>query len=127
MYLFQLSIRYRPSFSRIIAADCLWVSDRHVDLVRSMCSLLDYDTKSRVLVVAGLHTGRNVLSQFFRIAEEMGLYPDEDGIVENNLIDGKICKWRDYEVEEDTVERKKWLVIAKLKRHASLPSSRSAI
>ena len=108
--------RFQPSFSRIIAADCFWIPDRHVDLVRSMCSLLDVDTKSRVLVVAGLHTGRTVIAHFFRIAEEMGLIPDEDGIQEKNLIDGSFRRWQESIVEEDNVERKKWLVIAKLKR-----------
>ena len=107
-------IRYEKSFSRIIAADCFWVSEQHTSLVQSMTALLDYCSTARVLIVAGLHTGRGVLSHFFGVARENGLVSDEEGIQEKNVMDGTMRCW-DENREEDVIERKKWLIIAKLK------------
>jgi hypothetical protein len=80
-----------------------------------MLELLDHTFTTRVLVVAGLHTGRNVLSHFFRIAEEKGLVADDEGINEMNVIDGTVRPWSEKRSEEDIVDRKKWLIISKLR------------
>src|SRR5579871_36877 len=110
-----LMYRYQESFTRIISADCFWVSDQHVNLVQSIKLLLDRNPGARVLVIAGLHTGRSVLAHFFHIAEENGLISDEDGIEERSVIDGVARRWDEFRTDEDIIERKKWLIVAKLR------------
>ena len=107
--------RYRPTFSRILVADCFWISDQHGPLVATLSQLLDRSASARVYVVAGFHTGRSTLANFFYLAELHGLVPDEDKIEEKNIINNSTRPWADDRGIEDTMEQKKWLVIAKLK------------
>jgi predicted nicotinamide N-methyase len=107
--------RHRETFSRIITADCFWISDRHEDLVRSLCRLLERSTTSRIFFVAGLHTGRSVIANFFRVAASQGLTPGEDGITEHNVINGCNRPWKEERGKEDTVVMKRWLIVARLR------------
>ncbi|EGP87915.1 uncharacterized protein MYCGRDRAFT_39862 [Zymoseptoria tritici IPO323] len=108
----------RHSFSRIVAADCYWMPNEHKNLVTSMLHLLDDSFEARVLAIAGFHTGRANLAGFFDEAEEQGLEVEE--IVEEDVA-GVRRDWareRDGGIENQ-VERKRWLVIAVLKRRSS--------
>jgi len=107
--------RYRKSFSRIIAADCYWMSDQHEALVWSLTHFLEKSSAARVFMVAGLHTGRSVISNFFRVAGSRGLVPDDNGIEEHNVVNGITRGWEEERGIEDLVERKQWLVVARLK------------
>lgn len=91
------------------------MSDQHQALVLTMSCLLEHTSSARILVIAGIHTKRSVVSAFFRIAELQGLIPDEEGIQEHNIMVGSTRPWRDDRGAEDTVERKQWLVVSKLK------------
>jgi hypothetical protein len=91
------------------------MSDQHQALVLTMSCLLERTSSARILVIAGIHTKRYVVSAFFSIAESEGLIPDEDGIEERNIMFGSTRPWRDDRGAEDTVERKQWLVVSKLK------------
>jgi hypothetical protein len=91
------------------------MTDQHQALVLTMSCFLERSSSARILVVAGIHTQRSVVSAFFRIAEFEGLIPDEDGIEECNIMFGSSRPWMDDRGAEDTVERKQWLVVAKLK------------
>ncbi|TKA30989.1 hypothetical protein B0A50_01957 [Salinomyces thailandicus] len=102
-------------FTRILAADCYWMPGQHENLVRSMLHFLTLGSEGQVLVVAGFHTGRRKLAAFFHVAVELGLVVEE--IYEEDA-DGVRREWvteRD-EGREDPTERKKWLVIARLRR-----------
>jgi EEF1A N-terminal glycine/lysine methyltransferase len=111
----SLTHRHRKSFSRIIAADCYWMSDQHDALVWSLTHFLEKSSTARIFVVAGLHTGRSVISNFFRVAGSRGLLPDDSGIEEHNVFNGITRGWKEGRGMEDLVERKQWLIVTRLK------------
>ncbi|KAF1967142.1 hypothetical protein BU23DRAFT_559582 [Bimuria novae-zelandiae CBS 107.79] len=106
-------------YTRILAADCLWMPYEHENLAKSMVHFLSKDTSSRVFVIAGFHTGRAKVAPFFEeTVPEVGLEVEE--IYEMNA-EGKRRPWateRDGG-REDVGERKKWCVLARLRRCAS--------
>ena len=111
----EFSQSHVHSFTRILAADCLWMPWQHQNLAQSMLHFLSHDEDARVWVIAGFHTGRAKLAPFFDVAEEGGLEVEE--IWERDA-DGHERQWmkeRDGG-KEDMSGRKKWLVIAVLKR-----------
>jgi nicotinamide N-methyltransferase len=108
----------KGSFSRILAADCLWMPWQHENLIESMLHFLSYDNGARIWVIAGFHTGRAKLAPFFDIAvgKELAI----EAIWERDC-DGHEREWateRDGG-REDAGERKKWLVLAILRRKPS--------
>jgi nicotinamide N-methyltransferase len=105
----------RNYFTRILAADCLWMPWQHENLVKSMLHFLSYDIEARIWVIAGFHTGRAKLAPFFKVAVDCGL--DIEAIWERDC-DGKEREWAEERDggREDVTERKKWLVIAILQR-----------
>lgn len=60
----------------VLAADVLWVSSQHENLLDSICALLARRPDARCLVVAGYHTGRPATERFFLAARTRGLVPD---------------------------------------------------
>ena len=104
-------------FDRILAADCLWMPSQHLNLARSMLHFLTLDPKGRVFIVAGIHTGCAKLAAFFDVAEEEGL--EVETIYEENA-NGVRGTWvSEVVVDNDALTyRKRWLVIATLKRKA---------
>ncbi|KAK3073957.1 hypothetical protein LTR53_004024 [Teratosphaeriaceae sp. CCFEE 6253] len=102
-------------FPRIMAADCYWMTGQHHNLVRSMLHFLSLDSSGRIFATAGFHTGRAKLAAFFEVAVAEGLEIEE--IYEEDVAGVR----RPWETEraggrEDVMERKRWLVIARLKR-----------
>lgn len=60
-------------FDRILLADCLWDPLSHADLMKSLTRLLARDCDSNrhrpwILIVSGLHTGRDKLTSFIHRA-----------------------------------------------------------
>ncbi|KAK0333480.1 hypothetical protein LTR91_012622 [Friedmanniomyces endolithicus] len=103
------------SFTRIIAADCFWMSGQHESLVQSMLHFLTVGTDGKVFVVSGFHTGRAKLASFFEAAVGEGLEIEE--IYEEDVYgSGRIWESERNGGIEDVMERKRWLVIAQLKR-----------
>ncbi|KAK0842540.1 hypothetical protein LTS02_016425 [Friedmanniomyces endolithicus] len=101
--------------TRILAADCYWMSGQHESLVQSMLYFLTVGTDGRIFVVSGFHTGRAKLANFFEVAVGEGLEIEE---IYEESVGGRRRTW---EAErnggiEDVMERKRWLVIAQLKR-----------
>jgi EEF1A N-terminal glycine/lysine methyltransferase len=78
-----------------------------------MC-LLDRAASSRILFISGLHTGRAVVASFLDLAKSRGLIPTQEGVTEQNTLDGRIRLWY-AERADDAVERKQWLVVAQLR------------
>ncbi|KAF1816751.1 nicotinamide N-methyltransferas-like protein [Eremomyces bilateralis CBS 781.70] len=104
-------------FDRIIAADCLWIHASHKALAESMAYFLSDHPSASVCVVAGFHTGRKIVASFFDLGSSSILRPvglDIDEIYELD-VDGNRRHW-DPEREEDITERKRWLVLARLRR-----------
>ncbi|KAL1632340.1 hypothetical protein SLS56_003755 [Neofusicoccum ribis] len=109
------SVANAGRFTRILAADCLWMPHEHHSLAKSMLHSLSPAPEARVLVIAGFHTGRASMAPFFKIVEEEGLKAED--IYEMDA-EGRRRDWA-FEKDggrEDHGERNKWLVIAQLKR-----------
>ena len=112
----SFAVNHANYFDRILAADCFWMPSQHLNLARSMLHFLTMDPGGRVFAVAGFHTGRAKLAAFFHVAQGEGLEIDE--IFEEDA-DGVRRQWtssRDDGKEDDLIARKRWLVIARLKR-----------
>lgn len=114
----ELSTTYANSFGRIIAADCLWMPYQHRALAQSMFHFLSHDDEARIWVTAGFHTGRAKLAPFFDVVVEAGL--EVESIWERH-VDGHDRAWQAERDggQEDVTGRKRWLVVAILKRKAS--------
>ncbi|KAK6333620.1 hypothetical protein TWF730_003806 [Orbilia blumenaviensis] len=112
----EVATKYAHSFTRIIAADTLWMTWEHENLVKSMLHFLDDSPTSRVVVVAGLHTGRQKMANFWDVAGESF---DIDTIVERD-IDGIEREYKADRGIEDVIERKRWLIVGTLKKKSSL-------
>lgn len=85
----------------------------HANLARSMAHFLSLDDLSaRIWLVAGFHTGRTKMVGFFDVIGDAGLGVER---IEEVDVMGKRREWaRDR--EEDVTARKRWLVVAVLKR-----------
>lgn len=88
---------------------------QHRNLMRSMTHFLTLDPGGRIFVIAGFHTGRAKLAAFFDLAVEQGLKIEE--IYEED-VGGVTREWLNERDggKEDVTSRKKWLVVARLKR-----------
>lgn len=111
----EFSTTYANTFGRIIAADCLWMPYEHRALAQSMFHFLSHEDEARVWVIAGFHTGRAKLAPFFDVVVEEGL--EIESIWERD-VDGHEREWKAERDggKEDVTGRKRWLVVAVLKR-----------
>lgn len=113
-------------FTKILAADCLWMVGEHQNLVTSMLHFLADDDdddddnekkkkKARVWVVAGFHTGRATLASFFEVAHDAGL---EVKRIWERDVQGNEREWvkEPQSRLEDIATLKRWLVVAILGR-----------
>ena len=115
----SFSIAKKASFTRILVADCLWMPHQHHNLLRSISHFLSEDPGARAWVIAGFHTGRAKMREFF--GEELlgseGVGLEIETIFERNA-EGNEREWA-WERDggrEDITGRKRWLVVAVLKK-----------
>ncbi len=78
-----------------------------------MCHFLKVGEGTRIYVVAGFHTGREKVAAFFDVVGEEGLEVERVG---ERDADGVEREWRKEREGEGVMERKKWLVVAVLRR-----------
>lgn len=108
------AVQNASRYTRILAADCFWMPWEHDNLARSMLHFLSPAPEARVFAMAGFHTGRAKLAPFFEQAvPREGLEVEE--IWEMDA-DGRRRGWEPGRAEEPAGERKKWLVVARLRR-----------
>ncbi|KAF2415963.1 hypothetical protein EJ08DRAFT_703764 [Tothia fuscella] len=103
-------------YTRILAADTLWLPQQHLNLAKSMLHFLSKDPGARIFVIAGFHTGRAKMACFFEeTLPGVGLEIEE--IWEMDA-DGRRRPWSAVadEIGDKVGERKKWLVVARLRR-----------
>ncbi|RAL00650.1 putative nicotinamide N-methyltransferase [Aspergillus ibericus CBS 121593] len=112
------AVQHKGSFTRIVAADCYWMRSQHENLARTMRWFLA--PEGRVWVVASFHTGRAIVAGFFETALQMGLAIER--IYERDLSsareDGSEVRreWMPEREGEGPENRKRWCVVALLKR-----------
>ncbi|KAK1770679.1 nicotinamide N-methyltransferase [Phialemonium atrogriseum] len=102
-------------FDRVLVADCLWMPWQHDGLRRSVAGFLGRGPRARAWVVAGLHTGREAMRGFFG-EEELRLVGLEVEWIWERDCDGLEREWAWDRGVEDVIERKRWLVVAVLRR-----------
>jgi len=121
--------KYKHTFDIVIAADTLWMDYQHENLVDSILFFLkekhnsshdeneglnkDDTSKAKAIVVAGLHTGRKLMSGFWDVVVKKGLVIES--LVERD-IEGKEREFLKDRGPEDSSERKRWLTIGILSR-----------
>ncbi|RDW83212.1 hypothetical protein BP5796_04703 [Coleophoma crateriformis] len=107
------SMQNNESFGRILVADCLWMPWQHENLLKSIRWFMA--PTGRAWVIAGFHTGREKMAGFYeeKRMHELGL--EVEKIWERNA-EGGTREWVTDRGIEDVTERKRWLVIAILKR-----------
>ncbi|KAJ4335807.1 hypothetical protein N0V95_008801 [Ascochyta clinopodiicola] len=104
-------------YTRVMAADCLWMLGEHDNLAKSMLHFLADAPNARVLCIAGFHTGRAKLVPFFEeVIPRQGLEVEELYEMDADGVRRPWAKERDGG-REDIGERKKWLVVSKIRRH----------
>lgn len=105
---------HQDGFDLIIGADILWMSDQHEGLCQTLAGALKPNGRSEVHLVAGFHTGRWPIANFLKEARAHGFKLESAGEV--SLADDQM--WRDWTPErvEDEDERRRWLIVIKLKR-----------
>jgi hypothetical protein len=103
------------SFTRILLADCLWLPSQHRNLHRSLAWFLAAPPHGRAWVIAGFHTGRTATARFFdaQLLRAAGLRVER--IWERDAT-GRERPWVADRGVEDPTARKRWLVMAVLKR-----------
>lgn len=62
----------------VVLADCLWIPSQHANLVRTIARALDDWLGCCAIVVAGFHTGRGIVRDFFDLATGG---PDGEGVI----------------------------------------------
>lgn len=139
----KLSSHQDTSFNRIIIADCLWMPSQHINLVKTVLHYLDdSSSENSALVVAGFHTGREIVRQFLEVAtgeyalphpaqneseETEGQDDDktESAEVQGHLraaelfeidVNGLRRPWEPVRPGETKEEAKRWCVVAVLVR-----------
>ncbi len=112
----ELAAAHAHKYTRVLAADCLWMLGEHENLAKSMLHFLADTPDARVLCIAGFHTGRAKVVPFFEeVVPQQGLEVEEIYEMDANGVRRPWAVERDGG-REDIGERKKWLVIARLRR-----------
>ncbi|WEW60445.1 nicotinamide N-methyltransferase [Emydomyces testavorans] len=124
----------KGTFTRIICADCLWIKDQHEHLVRSLLWFLKAPNKGSrgseaatqddgeygiAWVVAGFHTGREIVASFFETAVSMGLVVEDIYERDINATSemGEVTReWMPVREGEGPENRARWCVVAVLRK-----------
>lgn len=109
----QVARKYPKAFTRVIAADTLWMDWEHHNLAKSILHFLSDSPSARGIVVAGLHSGRQKMSKFWDAAVEEGLAVES---IRERDVDGVERPYMAGRGTEDVVERKRWLIIGTLRK-----------
>ncbi|KAE8241216.1 hypothetical protein A4X13_0g7515 [Tilletia indica] len=100
------------SFDVVLLADTLWDPLSHSDLAKSLSTTLSRKEDARVIVVAGLHTGRERIMDFVKKArrvgldvvrpsETMGLLWDESEMVDEPALEEVLARRSTDDVQAD--------------------------
>ncbi|RYO76828.1 hypothetical protein DL764_010275 [Monosporascus ibericus] len=108
--------RNRGAFDRVMSCDSLWMPWQHANLRRSVGWFLAPGPEARAWVVACFDTGRVQMRDFFdaeALRADAGLEVER---IRERGCDGVEREWVWGAGPEDVSERKRWLVVAVLRR-----------
>ena len=105
------------AYDRLFVCDCLWMPWQHFTLLASIAHFLADNAEARCWVLAGFHTGREKMRDFFRADTLLPNGLEVERIWESEC-DGKEREWS-WDREDDISERKRWLAVASLRRPAT--------
>ncbi|KAI5867142.1 hypothetical protein GGS23DRAFT_162616 [Durotheca rogersii] len=118
----------RGRFDRVFVCDCLWMPWQHANLHRSIAWFLKGakhgdrpSAEAKAWIVAGFHTGRAKMRDFFA-ESALGTVELELESIHERDCDGVEREWAWDRGHEDVSERKRWHVVAVIRRR-SAPSS----
>lgn len=108
-------LSHRHTLDRILLADCLWMPWQHDPLLQSVTYFLSLSPTARCLCIGACHTGREVVARFFerQRLKKLGLEVEE---IWERDVDGKEREWEEGREEEDPAMRKRWCIVAVLRR-----------
>ena len=111
----DFSNSFANRFTRVLSADCLWLSGEHENLAHSMLHFLSLEEGARVWVTAGFHTGRATVAHFFEVAGSLGLMVEH---IWERDVHGEERAWMTHSLNSMTnaADLNKWIVIATLRR-----------
>ncbi|KKZ58434.1 hypothetical protein EMCG_00924 [[Emmonsia] crescens] len=122
----KFAVENKGSFTRIIAADCLWMREQHENLVQSLLWFLappspaaDGIGSGVAWIVAGFHTGRDIVASFFETAVAMGLVVERiwERDVNATSEEGEVTReWMPVRPGEGPENRARWCVVAFLRK-----------
>ena len=120
----RFAMENKGCFDRIICAECLWMSDQHENLIRSLLWFLAPPSSSssgessggRVWVTAGFHTGRHVVARFFDKAVAAGFVVEDVWERDMNAEEEVTREWCPVREGEGPENRARWCVVACLRR-----------
>ncbi|KAI1405648.1 hypothetical protein F4819DRAFT_443214 [Hypoxylon fuscum] len=115
------AVEHRGRFDRVFVCDCLWMPWQHANLHRSIAWFLKESSSSRAWVVAGFHTGREKMRDFFDGAALRDVGLAVESLWERDC-DGVERAWAWDRGQEDVTVRKRWLVVGVLRRTTTAPS-----
>lgn len=116
-------------YTKIIAADCLWMPSQHRNLHRSMAHFLSNERpQACALVVAGFHTGRKVVAEFFKqFSTSVGEHDTAVGLTIAEIYEsdmhGVRRPWLEERANEGKEDLKRWCVVAVIVRHRDVFTS----
>ncbi|PSS02515.1 nicotinamide N-methyltransferase [Coniella lustricola] len=106
------------AFDRVMICDCLWMPWQHANLLASIDWFLKTKEESpdaRCWCVAGFHSGRWAMREFFRREKLRAVGLEVERIWERDC-DGVEREWVWDRGNEDPGERKRWLTFVVLRR-----------
>lgn len=110
----------RGRFGRVICADCLWMPSQHENLIQTLLWFLSPSSSSSpgiAWVVAGLHTGRDIVASFFQKAVASGLVVEKMWERDMNSAEGERTReWKAVREDEGPENRARWCIVAMLRR-----------
>ncbi|KAL4881142.1 hypothetical protein BJY04DRAFT_218659 [Aspergillus karnatakaensis] len=109
------AVSNKGSYTRIIAADCYWMRGRHANLVSTMKWFLAPGGK--IWTVAGFHSGRGVVVEFFKAAKAGGLVVERawERDLNSDIGEGEIRReWVEEREGEGVENRRRWCIVAVL-------------
>ena len=122
-------------YDRVVVADCLWMASQHENLLTTIRHALDEGPDCCAIVVAGFHTGRGIVRDFFDSATCGQMNGTGDGkhvgVVGKRLpetvlkiadiyeldIDRNRREWQRTRENESNEAAKRWCVVAVLARY----------